>query len=104
MTAYIPSTKEKDLSQFALSLQQLAAGRSNATGTVTLVANAASTTVTDNNCAAGSVPILVPTTAHASAEFGNGTFYVSAVVNKSFPIAHADNSQTDRIFLYAFIG
>lgn len=104
MTAYTPSTEEKDLRKLILSLQQLAAGRSNAVGTVTLTASAATTTVTDNNCASGSVPILVPTTAHAAAEIGNGTIYISSVGTKTFTITHANNSQTDRTFLYALQG
>lgn len=104
MTAYTPGSQEKDLSKYALSLQQLAAGRSNAVGSVTLAASEDSTTVTTDNCAAGSTPILVPTTAHAAAEFGNGTLYISAVANKSFTIGHANNTQTDRTFLYAILG
>ena len=104
MTAYTPGSQEKDLSKYALSLQQLAAGRSNAVGSVTLAASEDSTTVTTDNCAAGSTPILTPKTAHAAAEIGNGTLYISEVANKSFTISHANNSQTDRTFLYAILG
>lgn len=104
MTAQVVSTSEKDLARFAVSIQGLAAGRSNATGTVTLTASAASTAVTAPNCGTGSVPILVPTTANASAETGNGTIYVSAVANGSFTITHANNAQTDRTFLWVALG
>lgn len=104
MTAYVPGIDETDLKKLILSLQQIAAGRSNAVGLVTLTASTTTTTVTDNNCAAGSTPILVPTTAHASAEIGNGTIYISAVANKSFTITHASNTQTDRTFRYAILG
>lgn len=104
MSAYVPGIDERDLKKIVLSLQQLAAGRSNAVGTVTLAASATTTTVNDDNCAAASVPILTPTTAHASAEVGAGTIYISAVANKSFTITHANNSQTDRTFLYALVG
>lgn len=104
MTAYVPGIDETDLKKIILSLQQIAAGRSNAVGSVTLTASATTTTVTDNNCASGSVPILIPTTAHASAEFGNGTIYVSTIADKSFAITHASNTQTDRTFLYAILG
>jgi len=104
MTAYVPGLDEKDLRKLILSLQQLGAGRSNAVGSVTLTASATTTTVTDLNCAEGSTPILTPTTAHASAEFGNGTIYISAVANKSFTITHASNTQTDRTFRYAILG
>lgn len=104
MTAYVPGLDESDLKKIILSLQQLAAGRSNAVGTVTLTASTTTTTVTDNNCAEGSTPVLVPTTANASAERGNGTIYISAVANKSFTITHASNTQTDRTFKYAILG
>ena len=33
MVVYVPATQEKDLQKVILALQQLAAGRSNATGT-----------------------------------------------------------------------
>lgn len=104
MTAYVPGVDETDLKKLILSLQQVAAGRSNAVGSVTLTASTTTTTVSDDNCAEGTTPILVPTTAHASAEFGNGTIYISAVANKSFTITHASNTQADRTFLYALIG
>jgi hypothetical protein len=104
MTAFVPSIEEADLKKVILSIQQIAAGRSNAVGSVTLTAGAASTVVTDNNFAPGSVPRFTPTTANAAAEIGNGTMYVSARANKSFTITHANNAQADRTFLYAIQG
>jgi hypothetical protein len=104
MTAYVPGITETDLKKIVLAIQQLAAGRSNATGTVTLTTSAASTMVTDKNCAAGSTPILTPATSNASAEFGNGTIYVSTVANGSFTITHANSATTGRTFLYALHG
>jgi len=44
----------------------------------TLGVSAASTTVPAKNCGAGSVVLLSPLTAHAAAELGNGTIFVSA--------------------------
>ena len=104
MTAYVPGLSETDPKKIVLAIQQLAAGRSNAVGTVTLTANASTSTVTDNNCSVGSVPILVPTTANAAAEIGNGTMYISNVSDKSFTVTHANNAQVDRSFLYALHG
>jgi len=104
MTVYIPGLTEKDPRKVILSLQQLAAGRSNAVGTVTLATGAATTVVTDQNCAAGSTPVLTPATANAATEVGNGTLYVSAVGNGSFTITHANSATTGRTFYYAFIG
>lgn len=104
MTAYVPGITETDLKKIVLSIQQLAAGRSNAVGSVTLATGSATTVVTTANCAAGSTPILTPTTANAAAEVGNGTIYVSAVANNSFTITHANSATTGRTFLYAIHG
>lgn len=104
MTAYVPGRDEKDLSKFALSLGELAAGRSNAVGTVTLTVSAATTTVTDANCASGSTVVTEAMTLNAAAEKGNGTMYISAVANGSFTITHANSATTGRTFRYAIHG
>jgi len=104
MTAYVPGITETDLKKIVLALQQLAAGRSNAVGTVTLATGAATTVVTDKNCAAGSTPLLTPVTANAATEVGNGTIYVSAVANGSFTITHSNSATSARTFLYALHG
>lgn len=104
MTVYVPGITETDLKKIVLAVQQLAAGRSNAVGSVTLAAGASSTTVKTANCAAGSAPILVPASASAATELGNGTAYVSAVTNGAFTIAHANSTVTGRTFLYAILG
>jgi hypothetical protein len=104
MSAYVPGITETDLKKIVLAIQQLAAGRSNAVGTVTLATGAASTVVTDKNCALGSTPLLTPVTANAAAEFGNGTMYVSVVANGSFTITHANSATSGRTFLYAIHG
>lgn len=104
MTAYVPGITETDLKKIVLAVQQLAAGRSNAIGTVTLATGAASTVVFDKNCAVGSTPLLTPTTATAAAEIGNGTMYIAAVANGSFTISHASSATSARTFLYALHG
>ena len=104
MTAYVPGTTETDLKKIVLAIQQIAAGRSNAVGTVTLATGLATTTVTAPNCATGSTPILTPASANAATELGNGTMYVSAVANGSFTLTHANSSTAGRTFLYALLG
>jgi hypothetical protein len=104
MTAYVPGISETDLKKIVLAIQQLAAGRSNAVGTVTLATGAATTVVTDKNCAVGSTPLFTPTTASAATEVGNGTMFISAVANGSFTITHANSATTGRTFLYAIVG
>jgi competence transcription factor ComK len=104
MAALIPSPDEKDLRKIVTSLREVAAGRSNATGSVTLAANAGATTVRPLNCAPGSAVFLFPTTADAAAEFRNGTIWINAVAKQSFTITHANNAQADRTFFYLAIG
>jgi len=41
---------------------------------------------------------------NAATEVGNGTIRVSTVANGSFTVTHANNAQTDRMFLYAALG
>jgi hypothetical protein len=95
---------EKDMFKIVAMLRELAQGRSNATGTVTLAPNAGSTTVTAVTCATGATVMLTPTTADAAAEIKNGTLWISAVGNQSFTITHANNAQADRTFLWAAYG
>jgi hypothetical protein len=104
MTAMVLATDEQDLKRICAAINQLAQGRSNAVGTVTLTASAATTVTTAVNCGAGSVVLLSPKTANAAAELGAGTAYISAVANSSFTITHANNAQADRTFGYVCLG
>lgn len=104
MTAYVPGINETDLKKIVLALQQLAAGRSNAVGSVTLATGSTTTVVPASNCASGSTPFLTPASADAASELGNGTMYVSTVANGSFTITHANSATTGRTFLYAILG
>ena len=104
MSALVLARDEKDPRRVNTAINELAKGRSNAVGTVTLATSAASTTVTAKNCGAGSVVLLSALTAHAAAELGNGTIWVSAVANGAFTLAHANNAQNDRTFGYVCLG
>ena len=79
-------------------------GQTNNTGTVTLDADANSTTVTDRRVGPYSEIMFSPTTANAAAEIGAGGFYVSSQSKDSFTVAHANNSQADRVFNYSIHG
>ena len=104
MSGVILHIAEKDQTRQNQAIRDLFAGRSNAVGTVTLTASVATTTVTAINCGLGSRVFLMPTTANASAEFGNGTIRISAVANGSFTITHANNAQTDRTLFWVALG
>tara|TARA_R100001463_G_scaffold42137_1_gene88522 strand:- start:4889 stop:5212 length:324 start_codon:yes stop_codon:yes gene_type:complete len=90
--------------QVAFAVNLLIDGKFNSTGSVTLTASAASTAVTDYRAGPDSVILFTPTTANAAAEQGGGTMYLSARAKQGFTITHANNSQTDRTFLYIVIG
>jgi hypothetical protein len=98
------SQAERDLSKIVFTVRELCNGRSNAAGTFTLAASAASTTVTATNCGSGSSVLCFPTTANAAAEWKNGTMYIGTVSAGSFVVTHANNSQTDRTFMYVALG
>lgn len=104
MTVLVPDINETDQRKINLCIQQIAAGRSNAVGDVTLTANAATTVVSDLNCSENSLIMFMPTTANAATEFGAGTLRVSTIANKTFTITHANNAQIDRTFRYAIYG
>ena len=98
------SPSETQPYRIVAAVRQLMQGRSNATGQVTLAANAGTTSVAAPSCAPSSQVFLFPVTAHAAAELGNGTLYVSAVASRAFTLTHANNTQTDRTFSFVCLG
>lgn len=93
-----------DPARIVQALKELGSGRSNAVGTVTLTANQTSTVVAAINCGPDSRVFLMPTTANASAEFGNGTIRISAVGQGTFTVTHANSAQTDRTYFWLAVG
>ena len=83
-------------------LNEVLRGRMNAVGTVTLTANAATTTIVNNLMAPDMAVFLVPTTANAAAALA--TTYISTRDSGSFVLTHANNAQADKTFLYVTLG
>lgn len=106
MSGYYPSLQENKLINIVRAVRDALNGRSNAFGTFTLAAAAASTTVLAENCSPDSCVTLMPLTAHASAEAGAGTIYITSanVTAGQFIVTHANNAQVDRTFRYAIQG
>lgn len=102
MSGFSVSTTEKDPAKFALAIQQLYAGRSNASGSVALAAGATSTVVSAPNCAPQCAVFLFPKTANAAAALA--TTFISAVGKQSFTITHATGVSVDRSFFYVCLG
>ena len=85
----------------AAVLNNVLSGKMNNTGSLTITANAASTTLTDSRIGANSVILLMPTTANAAAALTN--IYFNTFLKGSCVANHANNAQVDRIFRYAVI-
>lgn len=96
------SSNDKDPRRIIEAIQQITQGRTNAGGSVTLTANAASTTVTAQVCGSGAGVFLFPKTANAAAALA--TTYVGTVSNGSFVITHANNAQADKSFFWIALG
>jgi len=103
MTAYVPDLNEKDLKKYVRSLGELAAGRSNAVGTVTC-STLGTTTVTDANCASASKIQLTASSSNASVALTSTWVSSTGTLNGSFVISHTVASTTDRTFAYAISG
>lgn len=88
--------------QLALVVNNLLAGKMNNTGTLTLTANVATTTLNYSRIGANSVVLLMPTTANAAAALAN--VYFTAFLKGSCTVNHANNAQTDRTFRFVVIG
>lgn len=77
-------------------------GKNDAHGSITLTANAASTTLADVRIGGNTVLVLSPTTANAAAAVA--TTYYDTLARGSLVIHHANNAQTDKTFGYALVG
>ena len=104
MSGFSVSTSEKNLSKFAIAIQQLYSGRSNASGIVTLATGATTTTVNAPNCAAGCSVFLFPATADAAAALATTYVPAATVTMEQFIIDHANNAQADRTFYWVALG
>ena len=79
-------------------------GKINATLDVTLAVSTASTTVSDARIGGSCGIYLMPLSANAAAEIGNGTIWWSAPGNQTVTLNHANNAQADRTFRLLIIG
>jgi len=92
------------LRALSIAVQRVMRGQTNNAGTVTLTANQATTTVTDERVGANTKIMFFPTTANAAAEHAAGGMYTSAKATGSFTVTHANNAQSDRSFDYSLSG
>jgi hypothetical protein len=100
---------QEHLKRIARSLNGVLQGKLNATTTLTLTANAATTTITDARITPNSYINFMPTTANAAAV--QGSIYVTnrvgssgSVVNGTATINHTNDANTDKTFTVLIIG
>lgn len=86
-------------------IRDLIRGRSNATGEVTLTANATTTTLAGDNVNENAQIFLTPRTANAAAALATTYASINRVSGvNTVTITHANNGQTDRTFGYVILG
>ena len=93
---------EEHRRQIAIVLNNSLDGKLNSTGSITLTASSATSTLNDRRLGATSVLSFMPTTSNASA--GMTSLYVSAQGKQTATLTHANNAQTDRTYKYIIIG
>lgn len=81
-------------------------GKLDCTTSVTLTANAATTTLNDYRLSPQSIVHFDPVTANAATEIYGATMYVLTANrgNKVWTITHANNAQADRTFGISILG
>lgn len=93
------------IAALARALNRVIAGEINVVGEVTLTANAATTTVTDQRATpARSIALVQAQSANAAAAIATTYIDPADVTVGAFVIRHANNAQTDRTFTYEIKG
>lgn len=104
MSGIVLHHTERNLGRIVFAINELVKGRSNATGTVTLTANAGTTTVSAPNCGPGSAVFLFPTTANAAAIVAATYVREQDVTDGQFIVTHTNNANVDKTFFYVCLG
>ena len=94
----------EDPRKMATAINEVMNGKINAYGSLTLTPSAAATTISDRLCGPNSVILLMAKTSTAASEIGGGTMYIGTRTEGSFVVSHANNSASDRSFVYVLLG
>ena len=98
------SLEEKEISEIVRAIRELAQGRSNAGGLVTLRANQTTTVVGAINCSKDSKVFLTPRTANAAAAVPTTYILATNMIQGGFTITHASAVSLDRTFGWVAFG
>lgn len=104
MSVLVPGPGETDPRRLVDTIRQLAEGRSNAVGVVTLRANQVTTAVPAPTCGVGTNILMFPATANAAAALATTFILVANVTAGQFIISHANNAQVDKTFYWLAVG
>ena len=88
----------------AQAIQDILGGKVNVTKSITLTANAASTTISDPRIGSTTAVVLVPTTSNAAAALATTYQTWPNAMAEAAVINHANNAQTDRTCVAVLIG
>ena len=88
----------------AQAVNRIDDGSINATGTITLTINVASSTLSDRRIGKQTKVILVPTTANAAGELATLYQTLPNATEGQAVLNHANNAQADRTFGYVLAG
>ena len=94
----------KGMEAIGVWASQVHIGKLACTGTVTLTANATSTTVVDIRAGVNSFFGLCPLTANASSTQAAGNVYISTRAKRQFVITHPNSAAADQQFAYVILG
>jgi hypothetical protein len=104
LAGYVLAPGETSIPRIVQAIRQLFAGRSNASGSLTLVEDATTTIVSAQNCGAGCAIFLFPQTSNAAAALASTYIGPSDVTNGQFVIHHESASSADRSFWWVALG
>lgn len=110
MSGIVLQPSESNIWRIVQSIIQLAQGRVNCVGQVTLTAGQTTTVVTKAvdpgvlNCSKDCEVFLTPRTADAAAEMAAGGLYISDMGQGTFTITHANDVSTTRTFGFLVLG
>ena len=103
MSVYIPPLGETNIKKLTAAIHQLAQGRTNANGQLTLNPNQTTTTTSFVVTSATTfVMYWQPTTQHAAGQMA--TMYCTGVTKGQFIIHHSANPTTDQTFNFEVRG
>lgn len=102
MPVRLPNASTTRLLDLIEAIRQIAEGRGNSSGTVTLTANTTTTVVTHQAIGRDAAILLNPRTLNAAGALA--TTYVSAQSTGTFTLTHANAATTDREFRWVAAG